>query len=202
MTLTGEMAAARRRTRWRRHLVLGALVMSMLAWLTPAASARHNLSMLRLVPELTAPGGEVAVSGFSYTRPVSIHFGTLDGPVLGTFTPDGNNDLRGAVTIPADTKPGDYLLLATQDDAGKPTRIPARARLTVVGPGGAPALMASVAPEPRAPSVLRKDEDVSAGSLVLTGLGGAGAAMFVAGIGLVAMSRRRMSAAAATGAGS
>jgi hypothetical protein len=150
-----------------------------------------HLSMLKVTPELSVPGGEVAVSGFSYTRPVSIHFRTVDGPVLGTFTPDSNSDLRGAVTIPADTKPGSYLLFATQDDAGKPTRLPARASLTVAPAGGAPVLAGVVSPEPRVPAVLRKDDDVSSGSLVLAGLAGAGVALLGVGSALVARSRRR-----------
>ncbi len=189
---------SRRRRRWG---AIAALVALALTWLAPPASARHNLSMLRLVPALSVPGGEVAVSGFSYTRPVSIHFNTLSGPVLGTFTPDANSDLRGSVTIPADTKPGDYLLLATQDDAGKPTRIPARARLTVVGTGGAPVVSGSIQPEPRAPTLIREDEETSTGSLVLVGLGAAGAALFVVGAAIVLMSRRR-SSPASVGAGS
>lgn len=182
-------------------IALGVFLALSLAWPAPPASARHNLSMLRLAPAVSVPGGEVAVSGFSYTRPVSIHFNTLNGPVLGTYTPDSNSDLRGTVTIPADTKPGDYLLLATQDDSGKPTRIPARARLTVVGTGGAPVVAGSVQSEPRAPTLIRKDEEAITGSLVLAGLGAAGAAMFVVGGALVFVARRRP-APSSTGAGS
>lgn len=182
--------------------MLAVFIALTLAWLATPASARHNLSMLRVAPALSVPGGEVAVSGFSYTRPVSIHFNTLNGPVLGTFTPDSNSDLRGSVTIPADTKPGDYLLLATQDDAGKPTRIPARARLTVVGPGGAPVVSGEVPPEPRAATLIRKEEgETSTGSLVLAGLGASGAAMFVVGAALIVVSRRRPTPAS-PGAGS
>jgi len=170
-----------------------------MAWLAPPAFARHNLSMLRLVPDLSVPGGDVAVTGFSYTRPVSIHFNSINGPVLGTFTPDSNSDLRGSVTIPADTKPGSYLLFATQDDAGKVTRLPARARLTVAGGGGPPVLAGSVAPEPRAAALARKGEETSTGSLVLSGLAGAGAALFAVGTMLVVATRRR-SSVASTGA--
>lgn len=164
------------------------------AWVVPAAHARHNLSMLRLLPDLSVPGGDVAVSGFSYTRPVSIHFNTINGPVLGTFTPDSNSDIRGTVTIPQDTRPGSYLLFATQDDAGRVTRLPARARLTVAGGGGPPVLTGSTAPEPRAATLARKDEDAGTGSLVLAGLGGAGVALFAIGAMLVLASRRQPSA--------
>lgn len=177
----------------RKRLAMAAccaLVVTAMAGFTPPASARHNLSMLKVTPELSVPGGEVAVSGFSYTRPVSIHFKTMDGPVLGTFTPDSNSDLRGSVTIPADTKPGAYVVFATQDDAGKPTRLPARATLTVAPPGGAPVLAGVVSPEPRVPAVLRTDDDVSTGALVLAGLAGAGLALLGVGSALVARSRR------------
>ena len=139
---------------------------------------------------MSVPGGEVAVRGFSYTKPVSIHFNTMDGPVLGTFTPDSNSDLRGSVVIPADTKPGAYLLYATQDDAGKPTRLPARASLTVAPPGGAPVLAGVVAPEPRVPAVLRHDDEPGTGSLVLAGVAGATLALLGVGTALVVRSRR------------
>lgn len=194
MVLAGG-GARRRRVRNRRApglRALGALLAALGAAMSvaPPAFARHNLSMLRVLPELSAPGADVAVSGFSYTRPVSIHFKALDGPVLGTFTPDSNSDLRGTVTIPADTKPGAYLLFATQDEGGKPTRLPARALLTIAaGVGGAPLVTAAVAPEPRVPAVLREDESASAGSLVLAGFGGAGIAVLAVGA-VVIFSRR------------
>ena len=177
----------------RQWAAMAVIVAVGVVWLAPSASARHNLSMLRLVPDLSVPGGEVAVSGFSYTRPVSIHFNAINGPVLGTFTPDSNSDLRGSITVPADTKPGSYLVFATQDDAGKVTRLPARARLTVAGGGGPPVLSATEAPEPRAAGLTRKDQETSTGSLILSGLGGAGLAMFAVGTMLV-VSRRRPSA--------
>src|SRR5687768_12328207 len=188
--------AVRRHTprKWRTIVVIVAVGM---VWLAPSASARHNLSMLRLVPDLSVPGGEVAVTGFSYTKPVSIHFNSIAGPVLGTFTPDANSDLRGSVTVPPDTKPGSYLLFATQDDAGKVTRLPARARLTVAGGGGPPILSSSAASEPRVASVVRKDEETGTGSLALAGLAGAGVAMFLVGTMLVVASRRRSSSSPA-----
>ncbi len=176
----------------RQWAAMAVIVAVGVIWLAPSASARHNLSMLRLVPDLSVPGGEVAVTGFSYTRPVSIHFNAINGPVLGTFTPDSNSDLLGSVTIPADTKPGSYLVFASQDDAGKVTRLPARARLTVAGGGGPPVLSATETPEPRAAALARKNEDTTTGSLILAGLGGAGLAMFAVGTMLV-VSRRRPS---------
>ncbi len=157
---------------------------------TPPASARHNLSMLRVFPALSAPGADVEVSGFSYTRPVSIHFGAIDGPVLATFAPDSNSDIKGTVTVPADARSGTHLLFATQDDGGRTTRLPARALLTVAAAGGAPLVTASTVPEPRAADVLRKDDDVGAGSLALAALGGAGVALFLVGAMLVFSGRR------------
>jgi hypothetical protein len=190
----GDMVTAGRVRQWATIAVVVALGMVCLA---PAASARHNLSMLRLVPELSVPGGDVAVTGFSYTKPVSIHFNSINGPVLGTFTPDANSDLRGSITVPADTKPGSYLLFATQDDAGKVTRLPARARLTVAGGGGPPVLGSSAAPESRVAGLARKDDETSTGSLAVAALAGAGVAMFFIGTMLVAASRRRSSARSA-----
>lgn len=165
-----------------------ALVAAVVA--APTASARHNLSMLRVSPALSAPGADVEVYGFSYTRPVTIHFGAVDGPALGTFTPDSNSDIRGTVTIPADARSGEHIVFATQDDAGRPTRLPARALLTVAAAGGAPLLSASPPPEPRVAEVRREGESVSGSSLVLAALGGAGVALFLVGAMLVVASRR------------
>lgn len=162
-----------------------------------AASARHNLSVLNVGPGEVRPGGEVQVSGFSYTQPVSIRFKALDGPVLATLTPDSNSDIAGAVVIPPETAPGTYLLFAVQDSSGKPSRLPARARVTVVGEGGKPVLGAPTDVAEHRPEGLVRQVGASTGSLVLVGFGVAGAVLFLAGLAAVAASSPGRKGAAA-----
>jgi hypothetical protein len=156
---------------------------------------------LIVTPGQAKPGQEVSVSGFSYngSLPIVVRFNALDGPILGTFSASGGRfgdpeALAGKVTIPADTKPGSYVLVATQSKAdGSLAQVPVRALVTVTAPGGAPALGAPViqpeAARPVGPVVTRSS--VSTGALVMVGLGAAGVAMFLAGIAVLVPSRRR-----------
>jgi len=156
---------------------------------------------LIVTPGQARSGQEVVVSGLSYNSslPIVVRFNALDGPVLGTFTPSagrfGDDEaLAGKVTIPADTKPGSYVLVAMQSRPdGSLAQVPVRALVTVTAPGGAPALGALIAPpetgRPVGPAVTRSS--VGTGALVLVGLGAAGVAMFLAGIAVLVPSRRR-----------
>ena len=156
---------------------------------------------LNLAPAQVRPGQQVALSGFSYNGdlPIVVRFNALDGPILGTFTPvEGRfgdpESLAGTVTIPADTKPGSYVLIATQSNPdGSLGQVPVRALLTVTSPGGAPIVGAAVAPaelgRPVGPVVTHTS--VSTGALILVGLGTAGLAMFLAGVASVLAGRRR-----------
>ena len=181
----------------RRSAALAFMVSIGAIWVPSPASARHNLSILRLGADEVRPGGVVAVSGYSYTQPVSIRFNALDGSVLATLAPDSNNDIKGEVTIPAETKPGSYVLFAVQGPPEKPTRLPARARISVAGDGGGPVLGAPTETiEARADDLLRTQRP-STGSLILIGLGAAGVALFLAGGALLLGASRRPPAAAA-----
>jgi hypothetical protein len=119
--------------------------------------------------------------------------------VLGTFKPAegrfGDNEaLVGKVTIPADAKPGNYVLVATQSGAdGSLAQVPVRALVTVTSVGGAPVLGAPLAqPEvgrPVGPALTKSS--VGTGALVLVGLGAAGVAMLVAGLAALFSGRGR-----------
>lgn len=160
---------------------------------------------LNLNPSTVKPGQEVTLSGFSYngSLPIVVRFNALDGPILGTFTPEEGRfgdpeSLVGTVTIPADTKPGSYILIATQSNPdGSLAQVPVRALLTVA-PNGSPAVGAPVIqPEPgRVVGPERTAASVSVWSLVLFGLGSGGVAMFVVGVGTIMAGRRRGAAAA------
>ena len=181
------------RKRWGL-VTLVALVPAIAVSLASPALGRHNFSMLKVNPELGTSGAEVAVSGFSYpvNAKVSIRFNALDGPVLAELEPNSNQDIAGTVRIPEGTPTGRYVLYAVQyDAAGKVNRIPGRAAMTVVGPGGAPAAMATgLELDPR-PSDFVRAEGASAGELALVALASLGAAaLLTLLVTRIAVSRR------------
>ncbi len=182
------------RTRWPWFTVAFVVAVGFFGISSPAG-ARHNLSILTVSAPEVRPGGEVGVGGYSYTQPVSIRFNALDGPVLATFTPDSNSDIKGQVTIPPETKPGSYLLYAVQGPPEKPSRLPARARITVALDGGGPVLGASTATTESRPADLVRQERPSTGSLVVIGLGAAGLTLFIGGAALLFTASRRPSPA-------
>lgn len=182
---------------FRALVTLGATAVTAVAVSAAAAWACVAGPTLLATPQSVPAGGKVAVSGISWNAdfPVVIRFDALDGPVLGTFMPDPDTDrLQGTVTLPADLKPGNYVLIGTQQSAdGKNAIIPSRALVSVQGTGGAPVLgapLGSTAGDDRLTGLAASD-GVSTGSLVLTGVGVAGAALFLAGAGVFLTTRRR-----------
>ncbi len=159
---------------------------------------------LDVTPRQATAGSELALKGVSYNpNPVVIRFNGLDGPVLGTIQPtrgtgtSSNWNLEGKVTLPADAKPGNYVLVATQPSTdGKLTQIPTRALVSIIGPT-APIVGEPLAAQPvERPVGLVEADSVSTGTKVLIGVGVAGVAMFVAGIAALLASRRPATAAA------
>ncbi|MDQ4068279.1 MAG: hypothetical protein M3203_02180 [Actinomycetota bacterium] len=153
---------------------------------------------LDVTPRQATAGSEVAVKGVSYNRnPVVVRFNALDGPVLGTIEPTGgtgtssNWNLEGRVTLPADARPGNYVLIATQPSTdGKLTQIPTRALVSITG-ATAPIVGEPLATEPvERPVGLVEADSVSTATKVLIGVGVAGVAMFMAGIAALVASRR------------
>jgi hypothetical protein len=171
------------------------LTMTAVAWACIAGPT------LNVSPATVRPGQQVALSGLSYngSLPIVVRFNAVDGPVLGTFQPDGGRfgdpeALTGTVTIPAGTKPGNYVLIAIQPNPdGSLAQVPVRALVTVTADGSPPVVGASVNPpelgRPVGPVVTTSSVDTWA--LVLVGLGAAGVAMFLAGTATLMTSRRR-----------
>jgi hypothetical protein len=176
------------------RLALAALVPILAVSVASPASGRHNFSMLKVNPELGVPGGDVAVSGFSYPVNVKvlIRFNALEGPVLAELEPNSNQDIAGTVTIPAGTATGSYVLYAVQyDQAGKVNRIPGRAAMTVITPGGAPAATPTGLELDTRPSSLVREEGASAGELAMVAVGALGAvALLTVLVTRIAVSRR------------
>jgi hypothetical protein len=161
--------------------------------LAAAAWACVPVATLNLSSTQVKAGQDIGISGNSYngTKPAVVHFNSIDGPVLGSFVPNGGR-IDGTVTVPAGTPAGNYLLVVTQEfTQGVQTwGVPARALISVVGENGAPVVGApagtSVAGRPVG---LESSSAPSGGSLLLAGAGAAGVAMFLAGLAAVVAAR-------------
>lgn len=181
----------------RRSGLVVALVGPALVAFAAAAWACIPVATLTATPALVKPGETVTVTGSFYGKksPVLLRFGALDGPVVATVTPDKSSGIiSAAFAVPADTKPGSYVIVATQEAVRGETTwgVPSRALVTVAGDGGAPVLgpqLGSV--ETGRPAGLVTGESVGTGELVLVGLGVAGVAMFLAGTAAMLSGRRR-----------
>jgi hypothetical protein len=140
------------------------------------ASAAH-VARLEVRPGQVAAGEEIAVFGPPgwAPSPVSIRWNGLEGEVLGTFTTTtgGNASFGpGTVRIP-DVGPGTYELVGIQDvpeNQPQVRGVPARARITVTGPGGATPPAVAETPPVQGLRTL-KEAGASTGALVLVGLG-------------------------------
>ena len=148
------------------------------------------------------PGQEVQMTGTNFTKPdpVTVRWNALDGPVVGTFdtaTAGGNASGRafqGNITVPADAKAGNYVLVASQSSAdGKLTQMPVRALITVTPDGAArPVVGELLSPRvaERPAGLVSSESSISGGTLALIGLGVAGVGMFVAGVAALFAGRR------------
>jgi hypothetical protein len=154
--------------------------------LAAAAWACVPVATLNLSSTQVKAGQDIGISGNSYngTKPAVVHFNSIDGPVLGSFVPNGGR-IDGTVTVPAGTPAGNYLLVVTQEfTQGVQTwGVPARALISVVGENGAPVVGAPAGSSVVGrPVGLESSSAPSGGSLLLAGAGAAGVAMFLAGL--------------------
>lgn len=142
------------------------------------------------------PGQEITVTGtnFSKSDPVTVRWNALDGPIVGQFGAPQSGAISGTVTVPADAKAGNYVLILSQSSAnGQLSQLPVRALLTVTPDGAAsPVVGAPVATQQtgRATGLATSDNSISGASLALIGLGVAGVGMFVAGMAALFAGRR------------
>lgn len=182
----------------RRLAAAGSAIGAAAAVFTAAAWACIAGPTLEVVPRQPNPGSEVTLKGVSYNHnPVVVRFNALDGPIIGNIQPTGgtgtssNWKLEGTVTLPADAKPGNYVLIATQPSAdGKLTQIPTRGLVSISGTT-APVLGAPLtAADGERPVGLAEGDSVSAGAMVLVGVGVAGIALFLAGMAALVAARR------------
>lgn len=188
-------------------VVGGALIVpAALAWACiPVATLNLSPPQVRPGQEVTVTGGPFGSSSFPKPHsPVVLHFNAIDGPVLATIDPVKDGRISGTFTVPADTTPGNYVVVATQQAQEGDTTwgVPARALVQVVGDGGAPVVGAPLAaPLEERPVGLVEDDPVGVGTLVLIALGVGGVAMFAAGMVALVSGRRRSPEAEAVRAG-
>ena len=134
------------------------------------------------------PGQEVTINGTNFSKPdpVQVRWNALDGPILATFAPPQSGAVTGTITVPADAKAGNYVLILSQTSAdGKLSQQPIRALLTVTPDGGATPVVGGAVAQPdtaRATGLVTDDNSISGTTLALIGLGVAGVGMFVAGM--------------------
>ena len=112
-----------------------------------AAFACTNLAALNLSSNSGQAGSQVTVTGSAFARapkntPVDLHWNGINGPVLTSVTPDAAGAIGPLnVNIPADAKPGNYVIVATQTEIATgltPGGLPSRAGFQVLGPGATP----------------------------------------------------------------
>ncbi|HJT78722.1 MAG TPA: hypothetical protein VJ739_16075, partial [Gemmataceae bacterium] len=172
------------------------LVAAAAAWACVSGPA-INLSTVN-----AKPGQEISVTGTNFSSsnrdPVQVRWNALDGPVIADLGAPSSGSLNGKFTVPADAKPGNYVVIFLQGSAdGKLSTIPIRSLVTVTPDTGAnPVLGAPLAtPQAERPSgLVTSDNSIGGGTLVLVALGVAGVGMFVAGMAALFAGRRTSAA--------
>lgn len=85
-----------------------------------AAWACTNLATMNLSESAVQPGGTIDITGTSFEtatnggQPVELRWNAPDGAVLASAVPDPSGNIAATLTVPADTQPGHYVLIATQ----------------------------------------------------------------------------------------
>lgn len=188
------MRQARRWATGAAGAAAGGFLMAAAAWACVSGPA------LQLSTIQAKAGQEIGVTGtgFSASSPDAtlVRFNGLDGPVLTTVPgPLADGKLDAKVTIPEGTRPGQYVIVVTRQNAqGALTLSPIRAALSVIGEGGtqpvvgaAPSTADSTA---RVAGLARSDNSISGGTLALIALGVGGVGMFLAGMAALFAGRR------------
>ena len=176
----------------------GAAAATVILAVASAAFACTNLAALNLSSSSGQAGSQVTVTGSAFARapkntPVALHWNGLDGPVLATVTPDAAGAINATqITIPSDSKPGFYTIVATQTEIATgltPWGLPTRAGFQVVGPGATPAQPV------QAVSAGTSESGVSGGFIALSvALGVGGLALFGFGAASFLSTYRRRAA--------
>jgi hypothetical protein len=189
----------------RRGLVALTLIAGAILLQASSGWACASLATVEAMPNVVRPGQEVPWRGtfFIKDEPVELRWNALDGPLLSTATPPGpDNGLHGnwrfvdgTFTVPADARPGTYILIATQKAVkGSQTwGVPARGLIHVSD--GSPVLGQTPGPvAEQRPVDLVSGESFGAGDFVLAAMGAGGVALLLAGLAVVVTAGRRSDA--------
>lgn len=163
-----------------------------------SAWACTNLASLNPSAGVGNPGTQIDVSGTAFATKggsdVAIRWDSITGVPLATTKPDATGTIRTSVIIPADAKPGNHILIATQEYTDSKGAVaasygtPARASFTV----GGLAPVAPAAPAAPASSAAAAPAGNSAGLIALTvALGVGGFALFGASLAVSARQARK-----------
>jgi len=139
------------------------------------------------------PGDQISVTGSNFTQKslVTVRWNALAGPVLATMHVPDDSGAMGTFTVPSNAETGTYVVIFTQSStAGKLVQAPIRAVLTVSGNGVTTPVAVASAGGVRADGLVSSHSAVGTASLVLTALGVAGVAVFLAGLGVFFAGRR------------
>ena len=161
-----------------------------------SAFACTNLAALNLSSASGQAGTQVTVTGSAFARaprntPVDLRWNGINGPIMQSVAPDAAGAIGPLnLTIPADAKPGYYVIVATQTEIATgltPGGLPSRAGFQVVGPGGAPSAAAATV------STGSTDTGISGGFVALSvALGVSGLLLFALGAAAFVGSYRRV----------
>ncbi len=178
------------RSHWR--CVLGMVVA--VAVMVPAGLAWACVGLISLTTDSSTvqPGGTVTVVGreFAEGAPVHIHLDSPAGRLLATVPPPTStmtSQFQVDVAIPPDVRPGEHILVATQDYHNMNAGAPARALIHV---GTPPAVGPAPPAEPARAATVSVSAAPSVASLVMIGLGVAAAGLLLAGLWYLVAARR------------
>jgi hypothetical protein len=176
----------------------GFAAMAALAIGAVVAFACIPIAMLNLSPNSVSPGQTVkasiqqaSVRAGETANPVVFHWQTLNGQVLATATPT-ESGTTATFTVPQVSQPGDYLVVATQQQkpGSSSWGMPARAVLHVSVNGSAPASNSGPAAAGSSNSAgLATAPGMSPGILALIAIGVAAVAISLAGLAVWGVER-------------
>ncbi len=177
-----------------RRLMSGILGVSAVLLMSAAAAwACVSGPSVHFSSTAAKPGDQILVTGANFTQKsaVAVHWNGLNGPLLATMHVPDDSGAMGAFTVPADATTGTYVVIFTQSTpAGKLSQAPIRGVITVNASGAAAPVFVSGAAGSRADGLVTSHGAVSTASLILTAVGVAGVAIFLAGLGVLVAGRR------------
>ena len=137
---------------------------ALVAWVGASASACANLATLSLSTGAARPGTTITFTGASFAfprattglapTPVAVHWEWEDGPIIAEATPDRFGMISASFVVP-ETRPGTYIIVATQKTARRPAGAPPEQAPAYFAEPGTPARASFEVLAPGAVAVVR-----------------------------------------------